>query len=372
LFGTLDRCEPDGDAGAAVEEFPVTVITLTKATLQSTVKLTLKTKSTLESTLQTTIKLLGRRKPKKRRRDTVAARLTVLQSMLANPKIAVKEARAAVPLRETPQPFTPAVAGTQEIRLANSPAEIDAAQALRYRVFYDEMGAVPMPDMIARRRDFDHFDTTCDHLVVLDHKDVNGAEVVGTYRIMRREHARRAGGFYTASEYDIGRLAAFPGTIMELGRSCVDARYRGRATVQLLWRGITEYVNAYGVDLMFGCASLPGTDPDKLAMQLSYLYHYHLAPENLRVTALPERFTEMNLLPREAIDPKRALASLPPLLKGYLRVGGFVGNGAVIDTQFNTTDVCIIVKTDMIASRYTRHYDIDTQREAPPFLRKAS
>ena len=340
----------------------MTVIALTKSTLRSTVKLTLKTKSTLSSTLQTTLKLLGRRKQKRWRRDAVAARLTVLSSMMTGAKPRTRPAISQ--LREKSLTFTPVIAGSQEMRLANSPAEIDAAQALRYRVFYDEMGAVPLPDMATRRRDFDHFDTTCDHLVVLDRKDDQDPEVVGTYRVMRREHARLAGGFYTATEYDIGCLQSVPGTIMELGRSCVDARYRDRATMQLLWRGIAEYVNAHGVDIMFGCASLPGTDPEKLKVQLSYLYHYHLAPEDLRATALPERFTEMNLLPKEAIDPKRALASLPPLLKGYLRVGGFVGNGAVVDHQFNTTDVCIIVKTDMIASRYTRHYDLAPRQEA--------
>lgn len=346
----------------------MTVIALTKSTLRSTVKLTLKTKSTLTSTLQSTLRLLARRK-QQRRRDTVAARLTVLSNMLAAHKIGTAD---VTPLREPPPPpFAPTTAGTQEIRLANSPAEIDAAQALRYRVFYSEMGAIPLPDMAARQRDYDHFDTTCDHLVVLDHKETHESEVVGTYRIMRREHARRAGGFYTASEYDISRLQALPGTIMELGRSCVDARYRDRATMQLLWRGITEYVNAYDVELMFGCGSLPGTDPEKLKVQLSYLYHYHLAPEHLRATALPERFTDMNLLPKDAFDPKRAMASLPPLLKGYLRVGGFVGNGAVIDRQFNTTDVCIIVKTDMIAARYSRHYDLAPRQDAAAF-RKAS
>src|SRR6201999_1411877 len=132
---------------------------------------------------------------------------------------------------------------------------------------------------------------------------------------------------------------------------------------------IAEYLNTHEIDMMFGCASLPGTDPDKLAMQLSYLYHYHLAPEALRTHALPERFVNMNLLPKDAIDPKRALASLPPLLKGYLRVGAHVGDGAVIDHQFNTTDVCVIVKTDMIAGRYTRHYDLTERRETPSFKR---
>lgn len=256
--------------------------------------------------------------------------------------------------------FVPVTAGSQVIRLANSADELDAAQALRYRVFYDEMGAKPDAQMQASRRDFDKFDTICDHLLVVD-AERKDDPVVGTYRFIRREHARAAGSFYSASEYDITKLASFPGTVLELGRSCVDAGYRNRATMQLLWRGVSEYVNAYGIDLMFGCASLPGTDPQQLAVQLSYLYHYHLAPEALRATALPHRKVEMNLLPKEAIDPKRALASLPPLLKGYLRVGGFIGDGAVVDHQFNTTDVCIIVKTDLIEERYTRHYDIGTE-----------
>ncbi len=264
--------------------------------------------------------------------------------------------------------FVPVTAGSQVILLATSIDELDAAQALRYRVFYDEMGAKPDADMEAKRRDFDRFDRICDHLLVIDRERAQDP-VVGTYRFIRREHARAAGSFYSASEYDIGKLASFPGTVLELGRSCVDAKYRNRATMQLLWRGVSEYVNAFGIDLMFGCASLRGTNPDELAVQLSYLYHYHLAPEALRATALAHRKVEMNILPKEAIDPKRALASLPPLLKGYLRVGGFIGDGAVVDHQFNTTDVCIIVKTDLIAERYTRHYAIGHESAS---FRKAS
>jgi putative hemolysin len=334
----------------------LTVIALTKSTFRTTVQLTLKTKSTLTSTLQTTLRLIQRRKPADRRGAKLMGHLTVLKPFLPGKG-------------RNPAGFAPVLAGTQEIRLAKSAIEVDAAQALRYRVFYGEMGAKPLPGMAEMQRDFDHYDQHCDHLLVLDHK--NQGEVVGTYRVLRREHAKRTRGFYTASEYDISRLTARPDTLMELGRSCVDERYRDRATMQLLWRGIAEYVNTYGVEIMFGCASLPGTDPEKLKVQLSYLYHYHLAPEQLRTRALPDRFTEMNLLPKDAFDAKRALASLPPLLKGYLRVGAFVGDGAVIDHQFNTTDVCIIVKTDMMAERYTRHYEIGAREDAGA-LRKAS
>jgi putative hemolysin len=272
-------------------------------------------------------------------------------------------------IRDANLGFQPVVAGNQIIRLASSANELDAAQALRYRIFYDEMGAHPLPEMAATRRDFDHYDTACDHLIVVDQARPYDTQVVGTYRIMRREHAHAAGGFYSASEYDITPLINHPGLIMELGRSCVDAAYRDRATLNLLWRGIAEYLNLHGIDMMFGCASLPGTDPEKLAMQLSYLYHYHQAPEGLRPKALPERYVNMNLLPKEAIDPKRALASLPPLLKGYLRVGAHVGDGAVVDHQFNTTDVCVIIKTEMIAGRYTRHYDVAERQEAASFKR---
>lgn len=249
--------------------------------------------------------------------------------------------------------------GSLEVRLAESAAEIDWAQALRYRVFYEEMSAVPSPDMAARHRDFDDFDTICDHLLVIDHARGDGPEsVVGTYRLIRRPAAAKAGRFYSSDEYDIGRLVSYPGEILELGRSCVDAAYRTRgSSMQLLWRGIAAYVFHHDIAVMFGCASLPGTDPVAMAEPLAYLHHFHLAPEELRPVALPERYVGMDLMPRDQIDPKRALTFLPPLIKGYLRLGGFIGDGAVIDHQFNTTDVSIVVKTDLITNKYSKHYE---------------
>jgi putative hemolysin len=256
--------------------------------------------------------------------------------------------------------------GMLEVRLAATAEEVDAAQALRYRVFYEEMTARPTPEVLATRRDRDRFDDWCDHLLVIDRKRGEGpAGVVATYRLMRREAAARASGFYTQTEFDITPLLAVPGEILELGRSCVDAEYRTRPTMQLLWQGIASYVFRHDVRVMFGCASLPGTDPDVLAPSLSYLYHYHLAPPSLRVRALPDRGVEMNrLAPGEIdtetavaqIDARAVLAALPPLIKGYLRLGGLVGEGAVIDEQFNTTDVCIIVVTDRVTDKYFNHY----------------
>ncbi len=247
-------------------------------------------------------------------------------------------------------------------RIASSSAEIDAVQALRYRVFYGEMGAHPDAKSAASQRDADRFDAVADHLLVVDHTIGTGVEnIVGTYRLIRRDAAARLGGFYSAAEYDISAIEAFPGEILELGRSCVDAAYRSRAAMQLLWRGIAAYVFRHRIDIMFGCASLSGIDPDVLATELTYLHRHHLAPPAIRPRALPGLYVDMCRTDPVGLDPRRVLASLPPLIKGYLRLGGFVGDGAVIDRQFNTIDVAIVVKTDLITDKYTRHY----QRDAP-------
>jgi putative hemolysin len=255
-------------------------------------------------------------------------------------------------------PFPELRAGNLGVRVADSAAEIDAVQALRYRVFYREMGAKADTATAASLRDRDAFDAVADHLLVVDHAIGDGPEgVVGTYRLIQREAAARLGRFYSADEYDIAPIVSFPGRILELGRSCVDAAYRSRVAMQLLWRGIAAYVFHYQIDLMFGCASLHGTDPDALAADLTYLYHNHLAPPAVRPRALPHRYVEMRRMSPSQIDPKRVQAQLPPLVKGYLRLGGFVGDGAVIDRQFNTTDVAVVVKTDLVTDKYYRHYE---------------
>ncbi len=236
------------------------------------------------------------------------------------------------PPPEAGSQFSELRAGNLGVRLAVTPAEIDAVQALRFRVFYGEMGAVPDPEAARTARDRDRYDFVAHHLLVIDHTIGPGPEgVVGTYRLIQREAAAALGGFYSTSEYDIGLIERFPGRLLELGRSCVDAAYRNRAAMQLLWRGIAAYVFHHRIDLMFGCASLPGTDPDRLAAELTYLYENHLAPPALRPRALPDRFVEMRRLRAGAVEPRRAFALLPPLIKGYLRLGGFVGDGAVID-----------------------------------------
>lgn len=258
---------------------------------------------------------------------------------------------------ENGQPVEPLAFNNFRVRLAESPAELEASQALRYRVFYEEMQASPSPEVRALERDFDAFDPICDHLLVIDTSRANGpAGVVGTYRLLRRSIALQHGGFYSEQEFDLSALLAWEGEIVELGRSCVDIGYRSRAVMQMLWRGLAEYVRLHDLELMFGCASFPGTEPSQLAAQLSYLHHYHLAPPALRPRALARLYVSMGLLPQSGFDAKAVLANLPPLIKGYLRVGGFVGDGAVVDHQFNTTDISVIVKTDQLSDKYDKHY----------------
>jgi len=257
-----------------------------------------------------------------------------------------------------------AVSGALEVRIAESESEIEAAQRLRYRVFYEEMAAAPTPQMRSERRDFDKYDAFCDHLLVVDRnmRDEQGQPVVvGTYRLLRGEVAAEHGGFYTSSEFDLTPMldVSPPGTrFLELGRSCVLKSHRAKAsTMQLLWRGNQLYIERHGIEVMFGCASFAGTDPAAHALPLSYLHHFHSAPEGFRIRARPELYVEMNRMPKEAIDPKDALRTLPTLVKGYIRIGAFIGDGAVIDKQFGTTDVLIYFPVSRIDERWLSKFD---------------
>lgn len=245
-----------------------------------------------------------------------------------------------------------------EIRLAETEREVAASQALRYKVFFQEMGAKTTPRVAQSELDFDPYDEFCDHLLVID-RDRSTAQapcVVGTYRLLRGEVADAYAGFYSESEFDLHALVARSPQVLELGRSCIDSDYRSRGTMQLLWRGIAEYVFEHSIKYLFGCASFPGSDPASIRLPLSYLYHHHLAPKSIRTHALDERHVEMNAMAKDTIDAAQALRELPPLIRGYLRVGGVVGDGAVIDYDFNTVDVNIIVETANVTAKYLNHY----------------
>lgn len=264
--------------------------------------------------------------------------------------------------------------GSLEVRLAGTRKDIKRAQKLRYRVFYRDGHAIADAATMLARRDKDAFDKICDHVLVIDHAAVNPMKarlrrkppVVGTYRLLPQEAAERHGGFYTESEFDVAGLMERHRTLrfLELGRSCVLPPYRNKRTVELLWHGVWSYVRQNKFDVMIGCASLEGTDPDRLALPLSFLHHYAGAPPDWRANALPQRRIEMNRMPKEAVDPKTALRELPPLIKGYLRLGAFIGDGAVIDHQFGTTDVLMILPVSAISTRYIAHFGADATRHA--------
>jgi len=263
--------------------------------------------------------------------------------------------------------------GSLEVRLARKKSEIRRAQRLRYKVFYEEMSAIPSALAMLSRRDEDEFDPILDHLLVMDRGDANDgrrwrrSKVVGTYRMLRQEVADRNDGFYTQGEYDIAPLIrAKPGCkFMELGRSCVLKPYRNKRTLELLWQGVWSYVREHNADVMIGCASFEGTDPAAHAEALSFLYHTALAPEDWRVRAHEHLRVDMNMMPREALNTRAALKALPPLIKGYLRVGAFVGDGAVVDHQFGTTDVFVIMPVKAINTRYFAHFGAPDEFASP-------
>jgi L-ornithine Nalpha-acyltransferase len=211
--------------------------------------------------------------------------------------------------------------------------------------------------MAAEKRDFDRFDDIADHLIVL-----NNEEIVGTYRLLRQSVAEKNGGFYSSGEYDLSALLKSGSSLLELGRSCVLAPYRTKPILNLLWQGIAEYVADHDVDYLLGCGSFPGTDIGVLEEQLSYLYHFHMAPEAIRPVALKDRYINMNILPKEGLDQRRIFNALPPLFKGYLRAGASIGDGAFIDYQWNSVDVCIVAETKSLADRYKKYYERKIQK----------
>ena len=221
--------------------------------------------------------------------------------------------------------------GNLEVRLAQDEEELRAAQELRYRVFRQEMQKPVTDEMKATGRDFDVYDAVCDHLLVIDHNKTGNEAIVGTYRMLRRSRLPQNLKFYSSQEFNLAPLLAMPGEIVEMGRSCVDAEYRTRAAMQLLWRGIAAYVFQHNIQLLFGCASFEGTNIQENALPLSYLYHYHLAPPALCVRALDNLYETMNLMPAHTINQRDAINALPPLIKGYLRLGGMIGDGAIVD-----------------------------------------
>lgn len=242
------------------------------------------------------------------------------------------------------------------LKLADCAAEIEAAQRLRYHVFVEELGADGPEVDHTLTLEADRFDAHAEHLLLIDRTQSFNSGVVGTYRLVSDARATAAGGFYSASEFDLSPLIASGRSLLELGRSCVLDEYRGGTAMFELWAGLANYVTTRGIDILFGVASFHGTALDALAQPLSYLHRNHLAPDALRVVASGPDARSMDLIAPDQIDRRAALLAIPPLIKAYLRLGGMVGQGAWIDRAFNTTDVCMILDVQQMPARQRALY----------------
>lgn len=245
-----------------------------------------------------------------------------------------------------------------ETRLAKSDEDIRAAQRLRYEVFVTELGGDgPLVDH-KERLERDEFDPFYDHLLLIDNSKSaeNYEHVVGVYRLLRGEKAEELGGFYSEGEYDLSALKVSGRKLLELGRSCVHADYRGGTAMFHLWNGLATYVLEHEIEILFGVASFHGTDLKKLRQSLTYLHTNHLAPPELRVRVLEDHFQSMDIVPHDEVDRREAMVNTPALIKAYLRLGGFVGEGAYIDREFNTTDVCLLMDTAKMNTKHKSFY----------------
>ncbi|PLL12292.1 ornithine-acyl-ACP acyltransferase [Tabrizicola sp. TH137] len=244
------------------------------------------------------------------------------------------------------------------LRLARDAADLRAAQRLRYIVFVEELGADgPLVDHAARL-ERDDFDEVFDHLLLIDTRRDPAAldHVVGVYRLLPSDRLAAGGRFYSEGEYDLTPLRESGRKLLELGRSCVHPDHRGGTGMFHLWNALADYVLERGIEVLFGVASFHGTDIGRLTPSLAYLHHHHLAPPGLRVVARGAGYQRMDLLPAEALDRKDAMTATPALIKAYLRLGGFVGEGAFIDRAFNTTDVCLVMDTARMSERHRGYY----------------
>lgn len=262
-------------------------------------------------------------------------------------------------------PMTLGYHSNLQIRLAQTKREIKQAQKLRYKIFYKEMGAIADLKSMLKQRDIDAYDEYCDHLLIVDTKyprkrfpgtpQYYKEKIVGTYRLLRQDVAEKFCGFYSSQEFPVQELIdRHPDKkFLELGRSCVDPEYRDKRTIELLWRGISWYIDECKIDVLIGCASLEGRDPDKHNEVLSFLYQNAQVKTEWQIT----NKGNMNIL--SDIDTKRALHNLPTLIKGYMRCGARFGGDYVIDHQFNTVDVFVVLPVKDITPKYREHFSIN-------------
>jgi len=228
--------------------------------------------------------------------------------------------------------------------LARSQNELEAAQRIRFKVFAEEMGAkLPSAHL---GLDIDRFDKYCDHLLVRDHSN---EKVVGTYRILPPEQAVKAGGYYSETEFDLSRLANMRDRMVEVGRSCVHEDYRDGATITQLWSGLAEYVTKNNHEYLIGCASISMGDGGHYAASVyNKIHKLHAAPAEYRV------FPHCRL-PLESLNQNLEVI-VPPLIKGYLRLGAYIAGEPAWDPDFNCADVFILMPVSRMNARYAKHF----------------
>ena len=255
--------------------------------------------------------------------------------------------------------FTKIETGNLIIKLAETNSEIKYAQSLRYSVFYKEKNAKATLSKKMLRRDYDKIDRFADHLIVIDKNRRNFQnKIIGTYRLMRGDLANQYGGFYTSTEFNLSNILQLykNNEILELGRSCVHKKYRNGIIMNLLWKAIANYVSIYDIKILLGCVSFPGTNVTKFSDQLSYLKKNHSLQSELSVDSLDHNIYPIRDYQNKNVSDIKLFIKLPPLIKGYLRVGGKVSESCFVDHDFNTIDLCVVVKTNNIDDKYKKRF----------------
>lgn len=246
-----------------------------------------------------------------------------------------------------------------EIRLAKDQEEIFESQRLRYKVFVDEFGAKVSVKNKNKSIESDKFDSYCDHLILID-KSVRNLVgkplIVGTLRLLNSTNANKFDGFYSAAEYNLDKMLELKKNLLEIGRACVDKNYRGHLALHLLWLGLGKYVVERNIAVIFGVASFNGNDPTHFSSALSLLNHKYGASKMLEFKALAPNSVDMNMISVEELDYRKAMSQMPSLIKAYLRMGARVGDGAFVDTKFNTVDIGIIIEVELMGSKYKKLY----------------
>jgi putative hemolysin len=230
------------------------------------------------------------------------------------------------------------------VSMAKTSTEVEDAQRIRFQVFAEEMGA-KLPSA-ALGLDIDRYDRYCDHLLVRDHVQ---DKVVGTYRILPPEQAIKAGGYYSETEFDISGLEHLRESMVEVGRSCVHPDYRDGATITQLWSGLADYISKHDHEYLIGCASISMNDGGHYAASVyNKIHKLHAAPEEFRVTPLRP-------LPLESLNQDLEVI-IPPLIKGYLRLGAYIGGAPAWDPEFNCADLFIMLPVARLNARYAKHF----------------